>query len=547
MADGDLVEYDLATNVGTIYFSEAAHFAADTDIDAISIRLDGTILLSTDAAATLGTPPLAFQDGDVVAYDPTTDTATLVFAESSFGSDEDVDALHEMANGHLVLSVERATGASLGGVALKDGDLVEYDPDTATAALFFAESNFTGDENIDAVDLGCGNGVIEADEECDDAGESAGCNADCTLGECGDGKINAAAGEICDDTNLIDGDGCDSNCTPTGCGNGVVTAGETCDDQGESASCDVNCTPAACGDGTLNATAGETCDDGDLDDGDGCDSNCTPTGCGNTIVTAGEQCDDGGESATCDLDCTTATCGDTTTNTTAGEQCDDGGTANGDCCSATCDFEAAASPCPDDGDACTTVSECDGSGTCEHLAEPAAGCFVPVESDKALLQIKDKSPDSKDKLVWKWVKGEVTTIADFGDPVATDDYTLCVYDVSGPVPSVVLRTAAPTGGVCGTAKKPKDCWKANDNGFKYVDKGLTPDGLLKVDLKQGLEPGKAKIVVNGQGDNLPLPALPLPLPLRVQLHAGNGNCWEASYSAAGVKKNDGITFKAKAD
>jgi cysteine-rich repeat protein len=545
-ADGDLVEYDRAADTATIFLPETV-FAGNVDIDAVHVRADGTILLSTDDTATLGTPPLTFLDGDVVHYDPGTKVATRIFSEADFAGDEDIDALHELANGHLVLSVERATGAALAGIVFGDGDLVEYRPSDGTATLFFAEATFPDDENIDALDLGCGNGLLEADEECDAGGESPSCNADCTLGTCGDGTTNGAAGETCDDGNLIDGDGCDSNCTPTGCGNGVVTAPEACDDGGESATCDTDCTTALCGDGTTNGAAGETCDDGDLTDGDGCDSNCTPTGCGNSVVTAPEACDDGGESATCDTDCTTALCGDGTTNASASEVCDDGNLVDGDCCTATCTTEAAFSPCPDDGDACTTVSECDGAGTCVHRAEPATGCFLPAVADKALLQIKDKAPDAKDTLTWKWLKGEVTTVADFGDPIGGDDYTLCIYDVSGATPSVIVRAAAPAGGVCGTGNKLKDCWKPTKKGFKYVDKALTPDGLLKVDLKEGVEPGKAKVLVTGKGDNLPMPALPLPLPLRAQLHAGNGTCWEATYSATGLKKNTPAEFKAKAD
>jgi cysteine-rich repeat protein len=38
--------------------------------------------------------------------------------------------------------------------------------------------------------------------------------------------------------------------------------------------CDADCTLAICGDGTLNITAGEQCDDGDNNNGDGCDENC---------------------------------------------------------------------------------------------------------------------------------------------------------------------------------------------------------------------------------------------------------------------------------
>ena len=63
----------------------------------------------------------------------------------------------------------------------------------------------------------------------------------------------------------------------------------------------------ACGDGLLR---GESCDDGNLIDGDGCDSNCTATDCGNGVQTAGEDCDDGnlvdgdGCSATCRIQAT---------------------------------------------------------------------------------------------------------------------------------------------------------------------------------------------------------------------------------------------------
>jgi lysophospholipase L1-like esterase len=58
----------------------------------------------------------------------------------------------------------------------------------------------------------CGNGIIETGEECDDGGESATCDIDCTLAVCGDGLPNQAAGEECDDGNTIIGDGCDANC-----------------------------------------------------------------------------------------------------------------------------------------------------------------------------------------------------------------------------------------------------------------------------------------------------------------------------------------------
>ncbi|MHC4695670.1 MAG: hypothetical protein ACYTFA_02885 [Planctomycetota bacterium] len=63
-------------------------------------------------------------------------------------------------------------------------------------------------------------------------------------------------------------------CVVPSCGDGVVNAGEECDDAGESATCDTDCTVAECGDGTLNVTAGEECDDGNTESGDGCDEGC---------------------------------------------------------------------------------------------------------------------------------------------------------------------------------------------------------------------------------------------------------------------------------
>jgi cysteine-rich repeat protein len=45
---------------------------------------------------------------------------------------------------------------------------------------------------------------------------------------CGDGVTEVP--ETCDDGNVSSGDGCDANCTPTGCGNGLQTSAEACDD-----------------------------------------------------------------------------------------------------------------------------------------------------------------------------------------------------------------------------------------------------------------------------------------------------------------------------
>jgi len=208
----------------------------------------------------------------------------------------------------------------------------------------------------------CGNGVVEPGEACDAAGEAAGCDADCSLAECGDGVLNTDAGEQCDDGG--ESAGCDDDCTAVACGddNANETAGESCDQGGDGGPlCDPDCTLAACGDGVLNSAAGEECErDGGSAD---CDDDCTLVVCGDgtTNLLAGEQCDAGGESASCDDDCTLSDCGDVTVNVVAGEQCDDGETT------ATCDADCTLSGCGD------ALLNTDAGEQCDDGGE-SAGC-----------------------------------------------------------------------------------------------------------------------------------------------------------------------------
>jgi len=81
--------------------------------------------------------------------------------------------------------------------------------------------------------------------------------------------------------------------------------------------------PELCGNDVLEAqTAGEACDDGNPNDGDGCSSDCA--------IEPGFACD--GLPSSCQ-----STCGDGVT--AANEACDDGNTVAGDGCSATCTSE----------------------------------------------------------------------------------------------------------------------------------------------------------------------------------------------------------------
>jgi murein DD-endopeptidase MepM/ murein hydrolase activator NlpD len=178
-------------------------------------------------------------------------------------------------------------------------------------------------------------------------------------------------------------------------------------------------------------------------------------------------------------------------------------------------------------------------------AGPVAGCRTPAATLKALLLLKDKSPDDKDLLIWKWIKGSVTSKADFGNPVTTTSYRLCIYDS---VSTVLHDSAIPAGGLCNAAS-PKACWQDKPTGYKYNDKDLTPDGIQKLILKEGLEAGKAKIILKGKGLNLDDPAIPVSQPVTVQLLNNAGSCWQATYNPPPIKNVIGPPgqFKDKAD
>lgn len=177
-------------------------------------------------------------------------------------------------------------------------------------------------------------------------------------------------------------------------------------------------------------------------------------------------------------------------------------------------------------------------------AAPVAGCRTPSVSAKGSFAAKDKSPDDKDQLQWKWAKGSVTSKADFGLPTVSTSYQLCVYDGA---PVLLYDSAIPAGGTCGLAN-PKPCWQEKPKGFTYKDKDLTPDGVAQLQLGEGLVAGKAKIQLKAKGSLLDDPTFGFAPPVTVQLH-GNGLCWETVHSAPATKNQAGPPgdYKDKAD
>ncbi|MDP6944895.1 MAG: lamin tail domain-containing protein, partial [Myxococcota bacterium] len=259
-----------------------------------------------------------------------------------------------------------------------------------------------GEENDPCVPgILCGDGVLLTPlEVCDDGDANSdvvpdACRTDCSAPGCGDGVEDA--GEACDDGNAIDGDGCQSTCQVSSlCGNGEVDDDEACDDGPSNSdtapgACRLDCVLHACGDGVWDPDEG--CDDGNLQGGDACTASCEPpASCGDGVIDGLEVCDDGLQNSdlepgACRTDCQPARCGDGVVDPV--ETCDDGNFDPSDGCEATCTLspDEDADGVPDAVDVCPQVADpaqldTDGDGLGDACDTPVCGNGA-VEADEA--------------------------------------------------------------------------------------------------------------------------------------------------------------------
>ena len=255
----------------------------------------------------------------------------------------------------------------------------DVEPDVVPDVEPDAVPDVEPDAELDVIPGGCGDGVVDPGEECDDGNtdNTDTCLNDCTAAECGDGIINRTFGEetfvspVVIDPDGFEGYVCDTGAScPAGAG-----AGE-CDIELEGAApehgicqslgfeystyvrwggglgeglspmlhalnweCfDFFCTlgffaeyGAHCAEfEMLNEIScagivGEACDDGELnaDAADACRTDCTLPFCGDGITDSDEECDDANRVTDdgCSNDCLLPQCGDGVIN--GEEECDD--------------------------------------------------------------------------------------------------------------------------------------------------------------------------------------------------------------------------------
>jgi hypothetical protein len=170
--------------------------------------------------------------------------------------------------------------------------------------------------------------------------------------------------------------------------------------------------------------------------------------------------------------------------------------------------------------------------------EPAVGCRKSLAPHASLLMVRDKTPDTHDQLIWQWKKGEATSKSDFGDPRATTNYAVCIYDRSGGTPTLVSAADIPAASRCGG----EHCWRQSSVGFRYRANKRTGAAITTLVLRAGPQ-GGALILVKAGGEPLQMPSLPFAQDpsITVQVKNDLGFCWDADYTAP-AQRNQDISF-----
>lgn len=133
--------------------------------------------------------------------------------------------------------------------------------------------------------LNCGDGNVDADEECDlgpQNSDGGACTTLCKMAACGDGLVFPELEQCDEGAGNSDSGACTTGCKMAICGDSLLQMGvEECDAgpmNADDGACKSDCTAAICGDGIVYMVE-EECDDGDDDPKNGCFGCAIPRSC----------------------------------------------------------------------------------------------------------------------------------------------------------------------------------------------------------------------------------------------------------------------------
>ncbi len=144
---------------------------------------------------------------------------------------------------------------------------------------------------------------------------------------------------------------------------------------------------------------------------------------------------------------------------------------------------------------------------------PRQGCRI---GRVGVLRIGDRFDDRFDRINFDLRYAERTELVEFGDPIGSDDYQLCVYG-NGNLAGEVLIPSGPE-------------WTAEATSYSHKGGHVGADGLTYAGLRAGAHE-RSRVWMRAGGPDVPAIALPLAEPVVAQLqNDASPLCFEASFA-----------------
>jgi hypothetical protein len=146
------------------------------------------------------------------------------------------------------------------------------------------------------------------------------------------------------------------------------------------------------------------------------------------------------------------------------------------------------------------------------LCDPAPR-LTCTSAASAKCRFRDPTLPGRAQITWRW-RGPQQPVADFGDPTATNEIALCVYDDGG----LRLATSVPAGAG----------WQTTSKGFRFKNREGEPGGVTAVRLSSA---ATTALRARAKGAHLAALDAPLGSDVIVQLVTGDTTaCWTCPVS-----------------
>lgn len=145
--DEDLILWDENTGTASLFHDFTGVFTGNEDIDALHVLANGNFLISTTNTSVIN--GYTIEAEDVVEYNPFlgptgTVIGTVFDGSAVVGAAENVDGLQILPSGRLVLSMANDFSLLSGGPTYDNDDVVIYDPSGPTLTLWLDVGALTG-------------------------------------------------------------------------------------------------------------------------------------------------------------------------------------------------------------------------------------------------------------------------------------------------------------------------------------------------------------------------------------------------------------------